>query len=93
MKDIIRIKDMPSNTIEEAIIILKDNIKIKKHEYTNKFNKNNDNDNYIVKEAEFIISDYLNNPENKNKKVNKTNKRLKIANVALILLLILSIIF
>ena len=37
MRNIIRIKDVPSNTIEEAIIILKENKKAKKHEYSNKF--------------------------------------------------------
>ena len=37
MRNIIRIKDVPSNTIEEAIIILKENKKSKKQNYSNKF--------------------------------------------------------
>ena len=37
MRNMIRIKDVPSNTIEEAIIILKENKKVKKYECSNKF--------------------------------------------------------
>ena len=42
MRNIIRIKDVPSNTIEEAIIILKENKKAKKREYSNKFKNINE---------------------------------------------------
>lgn len=97
MKNIIRLKDVPSNTIEEAIIIFKDNKKAKKYEYTNKFkkdNKNNQDDNtYVIKEAELIISDYLKNSENNNKDVQIKNKKLKLINIILGFLLIVSIIF
>lgn len=96
MRNVIRIKDVPSNTIEEAIIILKENKKVKKYDGYNKFkNTNNDgkNDNYVIKEAELIISNYLKNSEPKTKEQsNKKVKRLKIFNVVLILSLIVSII-
>lgn len=97
MKNIIRLKDVPSNTIEEAIIIFKDNKKAKRFEYTNKFKSGNEekqeNNNYVVKEAELIISDYLESSEMKNTDIVKKNKRLKFANIILGLLLIVSIIF
>ncbi len=63
MKNMIVLKDLPSNLIEEAFIILKNNKKIKSLE---RINKNNDNKvqketskEYIVKEAEMVISNYL----------------------------------
>ncbi|MBP3707816.1 MAG: hypothetical protein J6J36_04315 [Clostridia bacterium] len=98
MRNMIRIKDVPSNTIEEAIIILKQNKRAKKFESLNKF-KNIDSDvseenNYVIKEAELIISDYLKSTENKkDKHPSKKIKRLKIANCGLIIALIVSIIF
>ncbi|MBO5348674.1 MAG: hypothetical protein J6A89_02475 [Clostridia bacterium] len=97
MRNIIRLKDVPSNTIEEAIIIFKDNKKAKKYEYTNKFKneneKNKDNQNYVIKEAELIISDYLKNSESDDSDIKKKNKRLKLTNIILGFLLIVSIIF
>lgn len=98
MRNMIRIKDVPSNTIEEAIIILKENKRAKKFEGLNKF-KNIDSDasrdnSYVIKEAELIISDYLKNTEKKSDKPQAQKiKRLKIVNCALIIALIFSIIF
>ena len=98
-KNIIRIKDFPSNTIDEAILILRDNKRAKKYECTSKFknidnNENNKNsEEMIIKEAEFIISDYVENNEvHKKDKRSKEIKRLRITNGALILALIISII-
>lgn len=95
MRNIIRLKDVPSNTIEEAIIIFKDNKKAKKYEYTNKFKntKSNNNNDFVIKEAELIISDYLKKSEVNNKDFQKKNKKLKLINVILGFLLIVSIIF
>ena len=97
-KNIIRIKDFPSNTIDEAILILKENKKAKKYECTSKFkslnDKNVNDEEMVIKEAEFIISDYLDKSEkNKKGKNSKKIKRLKITNIALIFALIISIIF
>ena len=66
MKNMVVLKNLPSNIVDEAIVILKSNKKIKKLEYAesklnnsknNNENKNNNND-YIVNEAEMIISNY-----------------------------------
>lgn len=97
MRNIIRIKDVPSNTIEEAIIIFKENKKAKKYEYVNKFKnkdgRENDDNKYVIKEAELIISDYLKNSEKDNSNISKKIKRLGVTNVILGFLLIVSIIF
>lgn len=71
MRNIVILKNLPSNLVEEAFVVLKKNQKVKKYEYVEKFsddffeNKNRDNeDEYIVKEAELIISNYINTLEN-----------------------------
>ena len=96
VRNIVRLTDVPSNTIEEAIIIFKENKKAKKYEYSNNFsqnkNQNIDDKEYIVKEAELIISDYLNCPKNKEIDLIRKNKKLKLISVGLGLLLIMSII-
>ncbi len=97
MRNIIRLKDVPSNTIEEAIIIFKENKKAKKFEFSNKFTQNNGENNddkkYVIKEAELIISDYLKNSENDSLDLKTKNKRLKLTSIILGFLLIVSIIF
>ncbi len=93
-KNIIRLKDVPSNTIEEAIIIFKDHVKVKNYEGIGKFKKeNNENNDLVIKEAELIIADYLKDGEKLNKQDNKKIKRLKGINIGLAILLIISIIF
>ncbi|MBQ3407780.1 MAG: hypothetical protein IJH12_01065 [Clostridia bacterium] len=95
-KNIIRIKDIPSNTIEEAILILKENKKAKKYECSSKFKdsnyKKNDTEDYVVREAELIISDYIDSNSSFRKDNNSRIKKLKIVNIILILSLIVSII-
>lgn len=97
MRNIIRLKDVPSNTIEEAIIIFKENKKAKKFEFSNKFRENNGGNNddkkYIIKEAELIISDYLNSSESESSDLKRKNKRLKLTSIILGFFLIVSIIF
>ena len=69
MKNMVVLKNLPSNIIEEAIIILKANKKVKKVEYTKKNEFQNmpltQEDGYIVKEAEMVIENYLNEIEEK----------------------------
>ena len=87
-KNMVVIKNLPSNIVEEAIVILKSNKKIKKLEKIEKGKlsevetiKEKDN-NYVIKEAEMLISNYINKIENKeskkqNKDINRKYKRLK----------------
>ncbi len=85
MKNVVVIKNLPSNIIEEAIVVLKKNAKIKKPELTtnktelkNNSNKkqNIDSKNYIVKEAEMLITNYISKLE-KPKEMNYTSRQLQ----------------
>lgn len=88
LKNMIVLKDFQSNIVEEAIIILKRNINIKENKKTekskeseNKGLKTEKKNDYILKEAEMLISNYVSKLE-KNKKdkeilQNKINKKCK----------------
>ena len=66
LKNMVVLKNLPSNIVEEAILILKANSKImqnekienKKTEGNDKVKNNKEND-YILKEAEMLISNYI----------------------------------
>ncbi len=81
MKNIIVLKDLPSNLIEEAIVILKENAKIKN------INKKKENikvtargkansKDYIIKEAESVVASYISSLE-KPKQLEITNNKIK----------------
>ena len=85
MKNMIVLKDLPSNLIEEAIIVLKANQKIKKFNLIQKDGKQeekSENNGYILKEAELIISNYISKNEKNDKLkydiLNRKHKKLKI---------------
>ena len=93
MKNIVVLKDLPSNIVDEAIVILKNNSNIKKKEvidYT-KMNKSEESENgtydTVIKEAEYIVQDYIKNIEKNNetkRNINKINlkyKRLQIYSI------------
>ena len=93
MKNMVVLKDLPSNIVDEAIVILKPNIKIKNLDLIDKNSKKPKKENskkYIINEAEMLISNYISNVENNknknikiNKKIEKKYKRLKAVSVAL----------
>ncbi len=81
MKNIIVLKDLPSNLIEEAIVILKQNVSIKN------VNKKKENvkvttrgkvnpKQYIIKEAESVIANYIATLE-KPKQLEVSNNKIK----------------
>lgn len=85
MKNIVVLKDLPSNMVDEAIIILKPNVKLEKKE-EKKEEKKKENvkvgakggrnpKEYIIREAEEIVSQYISNLE-KPKQLEITNKKL-----------------
>lgn len=82
MKNMVVLKNLPSNMVEEAIIIFKENQKVMEKELIDKSNKINFNETqpkskeYILKEAEMLVTDYINKIEEKSK-TNKTEKNLK----------------
>lgn len=89
MKNMIVLKDLPSNMIEEAIVVLKSNIKVKNYELVDNKKENNITKNlpkpkeYILKEAENIISNYIakierpKEEEKRNRTLQKKCKKLK----------------
>lgn len=83
MKNIVVLKNLPSNMVEEAIIILKQSQRIRQKELVDKGSKGNSTEiqpkskDYILKEAEMLVTDYINKIENK-KKVEKSNRELSI---------------
>ena len=103
LKNMVLLKDLPSNIVDEAIIILKPNIKLKSLDVSTNNNIKNKNikvenpKKYIINEAEMLISNYISkieNDKNKNIKANKKIedkcKRLKMISVFLGIMLLAS---
>ena len=105
-KNMIILKDLPSNMVEEAYIVLKSNKMIKKLQKTDKkinkegnFEDENKENQYVLKEAEMVVSNYIKEIETseKNTKTDtKKNKRIKryafLSSIIIILQFILLII-
>lgn len=89
MKNMVVLRNLPSNIVEEAIIVLKSNKKVKKLQKIEKLEKQKNTDeknekkdkDYILKEAEMLVNSYISKLENKNKvtfkKENKKYCKLK----------------
>lgn len=92
MKNMVVLRNLPSNLVEEAIVIFKTRRSAKEFQYIDKIeskkndqNKKNTKD-YMVHEAESVISNYIKNNEKKttsvnNSNVNKNYKRLKLYSI------------
>lgn len=104
MKNMVVLKNLPSNMVEEAIIIFKESQKVKQEEFIDKSNQNSFTEiqpkskEYILKEAEMLVTDYISKIENKNK-IGKTEiniktkyKNLKKYSIVSTVLLIISLI-
>lgn len=90
LKNMVILKNLPSNLVEEAIIILKSTAKVRdlqKVENNKKGKKEiieRKGNDYVLKEAEMIVSKYItqieeekNKKETNKKQENKNYKRLK----------------
>lgn len=81
MKNIVVLRDLPSNLVEEAIVILKQNVNIKN---INKKKENvkvtirgkQNSKDYIIKEAESVVASYISSLE-KPKQLEITNSKIK----------------
>lgn len=64
MKNIVVLKNLPSNMIEEAFVVLKENKKVQKCQVIDIKNNKKENDEkkednkYIIKEAEMLVDKY-----------------------------------
>lgn len=71
MKNMVVLKNLPSNMVEEAIIIFKETQKVKQKELIDKGKNINSGEvqsksrDYILKEAEMLVTDYIKKIENK----------------------------
>lgn len=103
MKNMVVLKNLPSNMVEEAIIIFKETQKVKQKELIDKSKKMNSTEQqtksreYILKEAEMLVTDYINKIENKRKTSNNKvlidkYKKLKIYSIVSTALLVISLI-
>jgi len=97
IKNIVVLKNLPSNIVDEAIVVLKNNELIKDREVESGQNKKlkNKTKDYIVKEAENVIANYLTSIEKqKNKKsleeLENKYKQLKVISMLLAGLIVLS---
>lgn len=103
MKNMVVLKNLPSNMVEEAIIIFKENQRIKE-EILDSNNKvggvevHPKSKEYILKEAENLISDYISKIENKKKgykdeiNIKIKYKRLKYYSIVMSIFFIISFI-
>ena len=79
LKNMVILKNLPSNLVEEAIVILKENKKVKKLEKIDKNKKTEykraNKKDYVLKEAELVVSSYIEELEEKKKTKEKLNKK------------------
>ena len=106
MKNIVILKNLPSNIVEEAFVVLKENEKIqiedlvKKENIVGGVNKNineKEDKQYIIKEAELLVENYLKDIEKRKNEKNKDiwklkYEKLKILNIFLFFLFAITII-
>lgn len=93
MKNIIILKDLPSNIVDQALVFIKPNLKVK--EYIPKNTNKEIKKDYIVEEAESVIKDYIKNvnmgdEQKKIRLIKKKYKRLKIVSIAMTIVIIIS---
>ena len=104
MKNMIILKNIPSNLVDEAFIVFKDNVKIHKAEKIEKSKVSREKDNskskdYMIKEAEMVVQEYISRIEKKefelgsgNKKLREKYKRLKMLTIFLGIFSLMSLI-
>lgn len=88
LNNIIFLKDVQSNVIEEAFIVLKEGVKI--HQLKNEKEKNKDGNVNILKEAELIVNEkvYKSKIEYERFKIKELEKKIRISKVINIVLVI-----
>ena len=102
MKNMVVLKNLPSNMVEEAIIIFKETQKVRQKELIDKAQKVNSSNlqsksrDYILKEAEMLVTDYIKKIENKkstnNRDIMFKYKKLKKYSIISTVFLTISII-
>ncbi len=99
LKNIIVLKGMASNVVQEAIVVLRPNIDLEKPDIYLKNKEINSKDikkKSVVSEAEFVINNYIKeiestNTKRKRKKIERRYKFSKILNIILFIAFIISL--
>ena len=96
MKNMIVLKGIKSNLIEEAIVVFKENVKIPQENYIKNSGRNVNekmSSDLCIKEAEMIIKDYILRVENRSfiDELNRKCKYLKIMNIILVIAAIVAV--
>lgn len=82
LKNTVVLKNLPSNIVEEAVIVFKPNIKLKEEQELDNNNKEDKNKernkekDYILKEAEMLVNNYIRRVEEKKKIKNEIQKKV-----------------
>ena len=83
MKNMVVLKNLPSNIVEEAIVVLKPNVKLKSLDLAENKAKNKNGESkynskrYIINEAEMVVNNYLSKLEKDKKNNYKINKKIE----------------
>ena len=83
MKNMVVLKNLPSNIVEEAIVVLKPNVKLKSLDLAENKAKNKKGESkynskrYIINEAEMVVNNYLSKLEKDKKNNYKINKEIE----------------
>ena len=99
LKNIVVLRNLSSNIIDEAIVFVKPNIKIPIASNMRNMSSSlqTSSDNFIINEAKFLIENYTKEIEGKKKDqekiLKKKNRLLKRVNIALLILTALLIMF
>lgn len=99
MKNMVVLKNLPSNIVEEAYVILKPNKNFKQNIEKQESQNTRISSDYVVKEAEMVVSNFLSKIEEKKtfknlevEKMKRKYKKLKNTSAILTGILILNII-
>ncbi len=102
LKNIVVLKNLPSNLVDEAIVILKSKKTAKRLEFIEKksnitYNRTKENKDYVIREAESVISNYISKLEKNNRKKTDNNietkyKKIKIYSIFVSIILIFCLI-
>ncbi len=82
LKNTVVLRNLPSNIVEEAVIVFKPNIKLKEKQELDNNNKEDKNKernkekDYILKEAEMLVNNYIRRVEEKKKIKNEIQKKV-----------------
>lgn len=78
LKNMIVLKNLPSNIVDEAIVVLKPNKnakkfqKIEKNKEKSEIQEEAKDKDYILKEAEMLVNNYISKIENEDKNIKQT---------------------